>query len=114
MPTLMRLLGGVSRDVYERVFAVGLAELQELASLHCDEVSRCIYQISLGEDGERVFAGLARAQEKRNGLLGTEALPGELQHWQQQLQDLDRKLATRQDAEARHDTLEQERAGLAD
>jgi uncharacterized protein YhaN len=41
--TIERLRGNVSRDVFERVFALGLAELQQLAALHDDEVARKIY-----------------------------------------------------------------------
>lgn len=113
-PTLARLLGGISRDVYERVFAVGLVELQELATLHGEEVARCIYQVSLGDAGGRVLAALAKSQAARQRLLGETTGAGELHRWQRRLSELDQELAMLGETESRHDSLEQQRAELAE
>ncbi len=52
---MKNLLGGITEPVYENIFAIGLNELQELATLDGEEVARYIYGISLGPDGERIL-----------------------------------------------------------
>lgn len=113
-PTLARLLGGISRDVYERVFAVGLRELQELATLHGNEVADFLYQVSLGDDGELVLAACQRSQAARRAVLGDDRIPGQLQRCQQTLREIDEQLEACRSAESRHAELLQEHAQLVE
>ncbi len=45
---LPNLLGSVSRDVFYSVFAFGLTELEQLDTLHKDEISQALYSAGLG------------------------------------------------------------------
>lgn len=106
------MLGGVGRDVYERIFAVGLAELQELATLQGDEVSQYLYQMSLGRDGQRLVTALQEADAAQRSFLDGTA-PGEtLRRWQSMLSDLDARIAELEGQTAQHESLERERRRL--
>lgn len=113
-PTLSRYLGGITRDVYERVFAVGLAELQELSTLHGDEIAQFIYQTSLGNDGERVLTALQRATEARRALADSGRDPGAVRLCRQQIADIDAQLAECHVTEERLTELQRRRRELSE
>ncbi|REJ72552.1 MAG: hypothetical protein DWQ29_20890 [Planctomycetota bacterium] len=87
-----RLLGGVSADVYEHIFAVGLTEMQELATLEGDEVAERIYEMSLGRDGERIVAAWEKAENARRDLLDPDQETGRVVELSRQIEELDRKI----------------------
>lgn len=111
-PTLPRLLGGLHRDVYERVFAVGLGELQEMSTLHAEEVARFIYQTSLGSDGERLLTAIGRADDARRAL--TDSTHGAATVWQivRRIAGIDAALAESRQAEERQTRLQQQSVEL--
>lgn len=113
-PTLTRLLGGVSRDVFERVFAIGLSELQELATLNDREVAGLVYQTSLGDDGERIMGALRRAEADRQALLNPTAGKKGIPHWRDSIRKIDARLQEYAQDESRMASLEQERSKLQD
>ena len=60
------LLGKVNEELFENVFAIGLGELQELATLQGDEVAEFVYGLSLGPQGQRLVE-VTRDIEHRRG-----------------------------------------------
>jgi len=113
-PALSRFLGGVSRDVYERVFAVGLAELQELSTLHGDEIAQFIYQTSLGNDGERVMTALQRASEARQAFAGSPQRTTETDRCRKKIAEIDAQLAECLATEERLAELHRQRRRLTE
>ena len=49
------IIGDVNETVFESIFAIGLYELQELATLESREVAEHIYSLSLGLDGQELL-----------------------------------------------------------
>ena len=111
-PTLNALLGGVSRDVFERVFAIGLSELQELATLNGREVAEYVYDTSLGDDGEQVMAALRRAEANRQLLLDPAGGSAGLAYWQNAVREIDDRLEACAADESRCASLEREQSKL--
>ena len=72
------LLGGVDQDVFHRVFAVGLRELQKLASLHDDQVAEKIYGLTLGPQSQRILHALEDIDHKSRELIGADPQQGRL------------------------------------
>src|SRR5262245_36018737 len=62
---LHELLGGVSETVYEHIFALGLEELQHLATLQDEHVARHLFEVTLGPEGERIVAACRSADRFR-------------------------------------------------
>ena len=108
--TLQDLLAGTSRSVFQNVFAIGLHELQQLASLQSDDIAERLYGMSLGADGRRLLSCLQQTSEARralfqpgdgharlNGLLQRDAgLSSELDGLTSQRDRYDRLLGERQ------------------
>jgi uncharacterized protein YhaN len=110
---LKSFLGDTSDTLYENVFAIGLSELQELATLNGDEVAEHIYGISLGPDGDRVLRARSAFEQERLRLLHDDRKSGALVEAARRLEALDRQLAEVGDASHRHDTLRSERDRLS-
>lgn len=66
---LNELLADTDETIFERVFAIGLQELQELSTLHDDEVSQHIYGLTLGPEGQRLLETQPQADQERRRLL---------------------------------------------
>ncbi|MCH8831080.1 MAG: hypothetical protein IID45_16030, partial [Planctomycetes bacterium] len=75
---LPALLGGVSREMFERVWAIGLSELQELATLQDEEIADCVYGVSLGPDGRQLLAAIRSAGETRREFFNADNRSGQL------------------------------------
>jgi uncharacterized protein YhaN len=60
---------GISEQIFEDVFAVGLRELQQLATLSDDEAASRIYGITLGPEGQRLLDISRQSQADRSRLL---------------------------------------------
>ena len=69
---------GISKSLYEHVFAVGLLELQELATLDDENVAQLLYGLSLGPQGRTLLDVLSRIEAERARMLGTDGRDGEL------------------------------------
>jgi len=74
----VELLGGVDQEVFHRVFAVGLRELQKLASLHEDQVAEKIYGLTLGPQSQRILHALEDIDQKSRKLIGANPQHGRL------------------------------------
>jgi len=70
------MLQGTDRRVFEHVFAIGLQELQELATLHHDEVADHIYGLTLGPEGKQLLEASADVQRRSVRLLDGECANG--------------------------------------
>ncbi|QDT45336.1 Pathogenicity locus [Gimesia alba] len=90
---LASLHAGVPENVYENVFAIGLNELQELGTLHGDQVAEHIYGLSLGPEGQAILDASSRLNQSRQTLLSRDFKNGKLVDLYQQLDELNSKLA---------------------
>jgi uncharacterized protein YhaN len=118
---LAELLSGVGKEVFDSVFAVGLHELQELATLEGDEVAQHVYGLSLGLDGQRLLAAAAAIDEERDqlfhighpgaaGEFAPEAATGELAGLVKQHGEVAGQIGSLNNLRDRHAALCEERA----
>jgi uncharacterized protein YhaN len=103
---LAELLHRTDESLFENVFAVGLNELQELATLQGDEVARHIYGLTLGPTGRKLLEATAAVEHERRGLLDLSSRSGRLADL------LDREQSLRDEIAATH-SLREEHAELS-
>ncbi|MDB5390376.1 MAG: hypothetical protein JWM11_6022 [Planctomycetaceae bacterium] len=72
------ILNGVEEPIFEKVFAVGLREIQELGTLQDGEVADRIYGLTLGPDGQKLINSAERFRGHRSDLLDPETQTGRL------------------------------------
>lgn len=99
------LVGDVSETVYENVFAIGLPELQTLATLETNEVAEHIYSLSMGLEGQRLLKLIDQVRQRRADILDVERGTGRLSEFYQRLEDIDRGLDAGSEARRRHSKL---------
>lgn len=75
---LANILSGTSEDVYADIFAVGVRELQQLATLGTNQVAEYIYGLSLGPQGRQILDSLADVKERRAGMFGKDNRTGKI------------------------------------
>ncbi|WP_299469237.1 DUF4332 domain-containing protein [uncultured Gimesia sp.] len=123
---LTSLHAGVNESVYENVFAIGLNELQELGTLHGDQVAQHIYGLSLGPEGQAILDASGRLNQSRQKLLSRDCKTGKLAELYQQLDRVNLELAgleqqaqrffnlssELQNLRAESDSLKKRKAGL--
>jgi len=85
---LSGLLANTDEGVFENVFAIGLNELQELATLNRDEVADHVYGVSLGPVGQKLLDVSEIIRRECNGLLDGPSDTGEIADLFKQEQDL--------------------------
>ncbi len=102
---MKNLLGGITEPVYENIFAIGLNELQELATLDGEEVARYIYGISLGPDGERILKAYNNSENDSKHLFDETKKDGHLLKLVRDLDAVDRELANLGDPSRKYDEL---------
>ncbi|HUG91756.1 MAG TPA: AAA family ATPase [Planctomycetaceae bacterium] len=109
---LAELLGGCDETLFSHVFALGLHELQELASLEADEVARHIYGMTLGPQARRLLSATDRLHAEREKLFAADGRSGRLA----ELLRRDHELAEAQrglpDFRQRHQQLTSQRRAL--
>ncbi|QDT30142.1 chromosome segregation protein [Gimesia panareensis] len=93
---LTSLHAGVKESVYENVFAIGLNELQELGTLHGDQVARHIYGLSLGPEGQAILDVSRHIAENRQTCLSHDLKSGSLVDLYRQLDEVNAQLANLQ------------------
>jgi uncharacterized protein YhaN len=108
---LAQSLGGISESVYQRIFAVGLEELQQLGTLQADEVARQIYGASLGPDGQRLLGAFERLDAESAKLSSADGR-GLLQQLAERENALRTELARFASDRDRYDDLHREREEL--
>lgn len=75
---LDRVIGETDETIYQGVFAIGLHELQELATLHDSEIARHVYGVSLGPEGQKLLDASTEITSQLTGLINIEQETGEL------------------------------------
>jgi uncharacterized protein YhaN len=86
------LVSDVSESVYENIFAIGLYELQELATLESNEVAEHIYSLSLGLDGQQLLRLIEDVRQECNELLNVETGRGKLADLDEEVAKIDVQL----------------------
>jgi len=86
------LVSDVSESVYENIFAIGLYELQELATLESTEVAEHIYSLSLGLDGQQLLRLIEEVRQECNELLNVETDRGKLADLYEEVAKIDAQL----------------------
>jgi len=72
------ILSGTSEEVYTDIFAVGVRELQQLATLGTNQVAEYIYGLSLGRQGRQILDALADVRERRTQMFGEDNQSGKI------------------------------------
>jgi len=90
--TLRQILSHTDRTLFEHVFAFGLHELQQLASLHIEAIAERFYGISLGSDGQRLLNALRSSESARRQLFDRDNAGGRVITLLQQIRRLDEQL----------------------
>ena len=105
------LVSGVSESVYENIFAIGLYELQELATLESKEVAEHIYSLSLGLDGQQLLQLIEDVRQECNELLNVETGKGKLAELHERVEKIEAQLEQTTGQRRKHAQLceEQER-----
>lgn len=75
---LRNLLYGIDESVFENVYALGLEELQKLATLNREEVAEQIYGISLGPEGELLRSVAGEIAKRKQQLLSPDGKEGQI------------------------------------
>lgn len=102
------LVGDVSETVYENVFAIGLPELQTLATLETNEVAEHIYSLSMGLEGQRLLKLIDQVRQRRSDILDVERGTGRLTEFYQRLEDIDLGLDAGTESRKRYGKLSDE------
>ncbi|MGD9853601.1 MAG: AAA family ATPase [Planctomycetaceae bacterium] len=109
---IRQIVRETTESVYENVFAIGLSELQELATLDADEVAEHIYGMSLGPEGERILQARSAFETQRQRLLTDDRHAGELVRLAGRMEAIDRELADIGDVSQKHHLLKSEQERL--
>ena len=72
------LLSGTTESLFTDIFAVGVRELQQLATLGTDQVSEYIYGLSMGPQGRQILDSIAGVKERRQLMLRDQGKSGRL------------------------------------
>jgi uncharacterized protein YhaN len=108
------LVDDVSENVFENVFAIGLYELQELATLESREVAEQIYALSLGLDGQQLLDQIEAIRVASLKLLDSENNSGRLAELQTRLEEIDHELDAPTGVRRRHGLLWEQQGQFED
>jgi len=109
---LSELLCGTGESLFRNVFAVGLKELQELATLRDAEVARHIYGLSLGPEGTTLLAAARSAEIESARFYDPDTGTGELVDLLERDALLSDEIRTFDLLRGFHTDLRQEKTGL--
>ena len=102
------ITGDIHETVYENIFAIGLCELQELATLESREVAEHIYSLSLGLDGQQLLALTDVVRTTGTEILDIRHSSGRLSELYQALDEIDTEIGNQAEGRQRHTLLTQE------
>lgn len=100
-----QLLKQVDETLFENIFAVGLTELQELATLQSDEVAQHVYGLSLGPEGQRLVDVTRDIRRRRGAFIDQKSRRGIFPTLLAERHQLNRQLAELGDLRAFHGQL---------
>jgi uncharacterized protein YhaN len=104
-PLMQSLIGDASESLFRDVFAIGLTELQQLATLSGDEIAEQIYGLSLGREGEQIVRANNAFTKTENFLVDPDQRKGEIYSLLQELAEIDRELERVGQPAQRHNRL---------
>ena len=107
------LLSGTEESIFTDVFAVGVRDLQQLATLGHDQVAEYIYGLSLGPEGRRLLDALGEIRSRRAALHADEGRQGEIPDLFDQYSELTTASGNRGVARERHAMLVRRRNELS-
>ena len=103
--TLARLLTGTTRELYENVFAFGLAELQRLETLRSDEIAAHIYSAGMAAAGSDPIGFRQQLEETRRALFLPKGKKQAVTELYARIQALQRDIEPLQELPDEHATL---------
>lgn len=106
------LLAETEEHVFTDVFAVGVRELQELATLGSNQVSEYIYGLSLGPQGRALLDALGNVRDRQNALFSQHGKEGQLPDLFERYADLTVSNQKKGEAREQHTRLVQRRTVL--
>lgn len=89
---LQRLLGDIDESVFSNVFAIGLREIQELATLNDTEAAHELYKLASGLDRVSLIDVMRSLRSDREFIAGSASKAGRLQELTSELKDVERQI----------------------
>lgn len=111
---LRSIVGNTPEAMFQNIFAIGLNELQQLATLNGEDVSRHIYGLSLGPEGEQIFRAHAGLAEEERRIIGNKPREGDLFTYVGKLAAIDRELSRHGPATEKYSKLQSSLRDLED
>ncbi len=105
-------LNGVDEATFERLYAIGLHELQELGTLNDDAVTQLVYGLTLGPTGQRLLDATVAIRTARTRLIDPLQQGGELVELFERYDRLTAELRTTVDRQREHAALIQRCSAL--
>lgn len=109
---LESLLNGVEESIFEKVFAIGLREIQELGTLQDGEVADRIYGLTLGPDGQKLINSFERFRQQQTSLLEPATRSGRLVGLLERYDTVNAELRSQDKLQRQHRELCRERSQL--
>ncbi len=109
---LQTLLADTSEDVFRDVFALGVRELNQLATLGTGQVAQYIYGLSLGPQGRQILSALADLDQRRLAIIDDSGESGVLPQMYTEYAALAGNAAGRSNHREVHASLTRERTAL--
>lgn len=109
---LQEILHGADEKLFESVFAVGLMELQQFATLTEDEVARHLYAMTLGPQGQLLMNLPDRIEGERRALIDPKTQGGRVTALLKRREDLVQQTSSGRKQRDRHRELLRQRGDL--
>ena len=106
------LLDGTTEDVFEDIFAIGVKELQQLATMESSAVADRLYGLSMGPEGRTLLNAIGDVQRQKQRLLDTQSGQGVLPALFGEYETLISSEPQFDDSREKHAALCREREGL--
>ena len=106
---LYQFLEETDARLFNHVFAVGLQEVQELATLHDEDVAQHIYGLTLGPDGQKLLHLFAELEWKKTRIFDVEQQSGELADLLARDEQLTEEIESLKNLRSTHEELCRER-----
>lgn len=111
-PLIESIRGGTGESLFQNVYAIGLHELQQLATLNGEDVAKHVYGLSLGPDGQRILNTQSHLSLEQQRLLGGGDQDGEINTLLKQLDAVEREIAQVGAPSEQHAQLQQRQIEL--
>jgi uncharacterized protein YhaN len=102
---LCQFLEETDTRLFNHVFAVGLQEIQELATLHDEDVAQHIYGLTLGSEGQKLLHLFAELEREQSRIFDVEQQSGELADLLERDEALQLEIESLKHLRARHEEL---------